>query len=472
MIKALKLTLAIIISVFGLLFFIDGKVTNAASFNLAAGYDEADTNGSCALTEALTNIDDQAQTYPDCPAGSGGGNDIINLPVGTITLIEGLNEVSVPFSVVGQGKDQSFIDGAGMDFVFKFYDPAITLNDYDIDFKDFSVSNINNGFCITVGSYFNDSYTVNLTVENVDFTNCSFGGLVSNLKRSTTYISGVDIQNNAGPASEQNSVGITIFNTGNVIISNSTVSGNKFGIYAAGGAETSLVNNTVSGNAAGVLIGGTTTTLYHNTIVGNSSDSPTIDAFQLESTGLAMFGQNMTVQMKNNIIANNYLVGNLDNCSVGLNGMGLPSSVTSTNNLSDDTCAGKMGVNDQVSIGGLHTKIGTLQDNGGPVRTMALLAGSEAIDTADENVGVEVDARQVGRPQLTGFDIGAFEKTADDPDIDIPPDDEDPEVITPKPPRTGLLLGTLMIVLSGIALFILVSKEVIDLNVKRSKSSK
>lgn len=469
MIKALKLTLAIALGAFVLLFLVGNKNANAASFDVAAGYDEATTNGSCALTEALGNIENQAQTYPDCPAGSGGGNDIINLPVGTITLVEGMSEMSVPFSVIGQGKDQSFIDGGGMDFVFKFYESGVTYFSYNLSFEDFSISNITNGICISAGSFFNSSDEVGLSIDNVNFNDCS-AGIVNTLDNGTTHIAGVDMRGTNGSTDE--SAGITIFNTGNTVdIVNSTVSNYSFGIYAIPGAAINLINNTVSGNKAGVVVAGSPATLYHNTIVGNSSDSATIEAFQLDSTGLIMFSQNMVVDMKNNIIANNYLVGNLDNCSTGYTGFPMTVTVTSQNNLSDDTCAGKMGGNDQVSISGLHTRIGTLQDNGGGVRTMALLAGSEAIDTAFDGTGVETDARGVDRPQLAGFDIGAFEKTADDPEIDIPPQ-EDPEENTPKPPRTGLLLGTLMIVLSGMALFILVSKEVIDLNVKRSKSSK
>ncbi len=55
--------------------------------------------------------------------------------------------------------------------------------------------------------------------------------------------------------------------------------------------------------------------------------------------------------------------------------------------------------------------LGSLQDNGGPTFTHALLNGSPAIDAANPNANVLIDQRGVTRPQRDGFDIGAFETT-------------------------------------------------------------
>lgn len=60
----------------------------------------------------------------------------------------------------------------------------------------------------------------------------------------------------------------------------------------------------------------------------------------------------------------------------------------------------------------LDPQIGSLEDNGGPTLTHALLAGSPAIDSADADVdcgGVTVDQRGATRPQGAACDIGAFE---------------------------------------------------------------
>jgi len=59
--------------------------------------------------------------------------------------------------------------------------------------------------------------------------------------------------------------------------------------------------------------------------------------------------------------------------------------------------------------------LGPLADNGGPTWTHALLAGSPAIDAADDAACVAppingVDQRGVARPQGVGCDVGAFER--------------------------------------------------------------
>jgi len=78
---------------------------HAATINVAAGSSSASPNDSvCQLEEAMTNINDGAQTNADCvEVGSYGSNDTINLPVGTITgpgsFIGSLNK---DIKIVGQ----------------------------------------------------------------------------------------------------------------------------------------------------------------------------------------------------------------------------------------------------------------------------------------------------------------------------------------------------------------------------------
>src|SRR5205823_1158570 len=63
-------------------------------------------------------------------------------------------------------------------------------------------------------------------------------------------------------------------------------------------------------------------------------------------------------------------------------------------------------------ITGQDPKLGPLGDNGGPVLTEALLAGSPAIDAGSPGGGnscVTTDARGIARPQGPRCDIGAFE---------------------------------------------------------------
>jgi hypothetical protein len=57
----------------------------------------------------------------------------------------------------------------------------------------------------------------------------------------------------------------------------------------------------------------------------------------------------------------------------------------------------------------IEARLGPLQDNGGPTWTMALLAGSPAIDAGVAVAGVTTDQRGVARPQGAAYDIGAYE---------------------------------------------------------------
>jgi hypothetical protein len=56
-----------------------------------------------------------------------------------------------------------------------------------------------------------------------------------------------------------------------------------------------------------------------------------------------------------------------------------------------------------------NPKLGALASNGGPTMTMALLAGSPAIDKVPVGLSPTVDQREVPRPQGAKSDIGAFE---------------------------------------------------------------
>ena len=60
-------------------------------------------------------------------------------------------------------------------------------------------------------------------------------------------------------------------------------------------------------------------------------------------------------------------------------------------------------------------QLGALGDNGGPTPTMALAAGSPAIDAGAAAGAPATDQRGVARPQGAGYDIGAYERAAAPP---------------------------------------------------------
>ncbi len=182
-------------------------------------------------------------------------------------------------------------------------------------------------------------------------------------------------------------------NEGTATISNSTLSGNvstQFGGGAIGTYDNdtlTLRNSTVTDNTGGshgaILIRGTAT-IQNSTIVGN--------------TGGASFGGGLhvlggTTTMSNSIVANN---SGAADCGGTL--------TAGSNNLDTDGSCG-----DATTATSAQINLGPLQDNGGKSQTMALGAGSVAIDAATADTQITADQRDLARPQGAAPDIGAFE---------------------------------------------------------------
>lgn len=132
-----KLTLLPIMMLFVLsISFFIASPASAANFTVATGNDETTTNASCSLSEAIHNINDQAATYPDCPAGNG-TNDTINLPAGTITLTADLPEISESIIIQGASETTSIIEGSSFNAGFGVQNSAIIDK---IEAHDFTVN--------------------------------------------------------------------------------------------------------------------------------------------------------------------------------------------------------------------------------------------------------------------------------------------------------------------------------------------
>ncbi len=183
-----------------------------------------------------------------------------------------------------------------------------------------------------------------------------------------------------------------------------------------GGAT--LVNSTVSGNLAqggssaygegsSALGGGiratAPTTVMNSTVAGNQAlgglGSPNGSA---SGGGIDLSAGSMTPSTA--ILARNTADTGPDcNGAVSSGGHNLLGS--------DSSCSGFTGTGDLVNV---DPVLGPLQDNGGPTRTMALLAGSPAIAAADDGVCAAppvkgVDQRGLPRRDDPQCDIGAYE---------------------------------------------------------------
>ena len=196
--------------------------------------------------------------------------------------------------------------------------------------------------------------------------------------------------------------GAGINNRGSLTLTGSVFTGNQAGYY--GGAlydnlSTAIVsNNTFTGNQAS--IGGavynhhySNLTLLNDTFSGNGSSSG----------GDLANDDSSTFNFSNTILVNSYDGGDCVNSAL----LG-----THTDNwVQDGSCSANWS-------GSLA--LGTLQDNGGPTRTMALPTGSPAIDAGDAATCAtagQVDQRGVTRPQGAACDLGALEVDTTAPTI-------------------------------------------------------
>ena len=162
------------------------------------------------------------------------------------------------------------------------------------------------------------------------------------------------------------------------------------------GSSVSITNDTFTGNSAtgatgqgsAIYVGASPVTITNCTISGNNAAA---------GGGAVNFGDRTTV-INNTIIASN----SGGNCSFASGG-----TFTGGHNIQygDSTCFFMTVAN---------PLLGSLADNGGAARTMALSTGSPAIDAADPAKAPTTDARGVARTDGNGdgivvADIGAFE---------------------------------------------------------------
>jgi hypothetical protein len=163
-----------------------------------------------------------------------------------------------------------------------------------------------------------------------------------------------------------------------------------------------VTNSTVTGNEAqgggGILVnGGATVTVTGSTIAGNHAN--------FSGTGGLDVNPADTVQLTDTLIANN---------TQGADRMARDLSLVNVTTFTADHVLVEADTSSVVQNGvngnlvGADPKLAALADNGGPTRTMALLAGSPALgagsaDTSADQRGLEVEGTR---------DIGAFEAQA------------------------------------------------------------
>lgn len=145
---------------------------------------------------------------------------------------------------------------------------------------------------------------------------------------------------------------------------------------------------------------GETLVLKNDTIAGNRL---TDGNGHEEGSGVALYTEFTDYEVVNTIIADNIgtEVDKYGQCETGLESLG--------HNLETEEPAGEPRCFEAPTDLIADPLLGGLADNGGETDTMALAAGSPAIDSGDSALCLPTDQRGVARPLGGGCDIGAFE---------------------------------------------------------------
>ncbi len=251
-----------------------------------------------------------------------------------------------------------------------------------------------------------------------------FGGGLDNEAGGTTTASYSTLQSNTA-----NFGGGGIDNSGTLSIVVSSLSSNSAGLNGGGigdeaGGALTLANSTLSGNTStgdgGGLSEAGTGTLSNATIAGNEAGSGggifstgdltlvnTTIADNSLSTGTG--GGGLDANQGSTTLYNTIVASNTDGNGKANNAVG-SLAPTSVNNLFGSGGSGGLSALYGNLVNVSNVALGTLASNGGPTETIALLAGSPAIDAGANTIsGVaipETDQRGALRG-AAGFDAGA-----------------------------------------------------------------
>jgi hypothetical protein len=294
------------------------------------------------------------------------------------------------------------------------------FNNGTLTLEDATVSGNAANICCGGGIYNN---TGTMTINNVTVSGNHTAGSGGGIGNAGT----MTITNSTVSGGSAGGGGGGIGNAGTMTITSSTVSGNN-ATGVGGGIETNgtlltLSNSTVSGNS-GNLGGGigveTTTNIIDSTISGNSAatEGAAIDVLggtaTLTNVTIAANGSGGEAQL--NIVSTNGAAATIESTILanpaagGNNCSGVVPTSAGFNLDSANSCL----FGQPTDLHNTNPLLGSLQNNGGPTLTMALLAGSPAINKGANPLALAFDQRGQGfsRVVAAAADIGAFEVQA------------------------------------------------------------
>ncbi|MCH2210576.1 MAG: Ig-like domain-containing protein, partial [Fuerstiella sp.] len=374
------------------------SVTNSTiSGNSAYRGGGIDNNGTLSVSNSTISGNTAAGGY----YSSGGG-------------IDNNGTLSISNSTISGNTAAGYYDNAGGGAIFTRKNVSVTNSTISGNTTDGSGG----------GIYSSSSAEVTVSNSTISGNTASRGGGIENNGNIT--VSNSTISENSAVRD-----GGGIDNNGNITVSNSTVSGNSAryggGIYSSSSAEVTVSNSTISGNNAGFVGGGLKLT-YGNITISNT----TISGNKADFRAGGIYNTFGTLVINNSIVAGNTRSGG----AYDFRGDG-PTTTGSFNlfgtggifGLIDGTDGNIVGVNWKTVLENDGTNP-TLADNGGPTQTIALLAGSPAINEGSNDLatddgtvsGTPLVNDQRGAPfaRIVGdrVDIGAFESENTAPEAD------------------------------------------------------
>ncbi len=310
----------------------------------------ADANGDCTLRAAI----EQANALP--------GAQSISLPDWQV-ILSGTLPINDNVTITGLGAGKTILGGNGNQGILAIATGlTVTLSDLTIQ-GGYDAGPNAGGITIATGSH--------VTLDRMQ-------------------ISG----------NHSDSHGGAIWNSGTLIINDSSITGND-SYDSTGGIENTgslqLTNTTVSGNigAVGGISSTAPTTLLNVTVANNHATN--------SGGGLSGSAANFTLQ--NTLLADNTADVSGPNCASGFTSQG--------HNLIDDVSGCTIAAQAASDIVGQDARLAPLDLNDGNTMTQGLIGGSPAIDHGE--CVLATDQRGVARPQdgnldqVAACDIGAYE---------------------------------------------------------------
>jgi CSLREA domain-containing protein len=395
--------------------------TRPAPHVLAAGpyivnsyLDEPDDNTSDGACHSTANHCTLRAAVMEANHVLGAGASII-LPAGTFTLTQlpigpngdstgDLNLTTPPsgnpvISLLGQGAATTIIDAAHIDRVFNI-DAGRSVVMSGITVRNGLVGGSSGGGILTYG-------TLTVTESSIVDNSAMAGGGVYN--SSIMWLIQSTVASNFGKAGGGVYSGLTLY------VDRSTFAFNK-GLNAGGltnagtlyAENSTFTQNEADGNGGGIY-NYDTAYLYNVTFAFNGADADFDHNGGIGGTGAGVFNLSGDVYLRNTLMAGNYLANSpvYNDCGGTMRLFG-PNMTWTANGCTFNTTNGT-----RLQLNSLNT-LGSLQNNGGPTRTNALLGGSNAIDNGQACVGptsqpLPTDQRGADRIIGPSCDLGAYE---------------------------------------------------------------